>query len=177
MIQCYHENMRTAVVFKSSTGFTERYARFISSSLDADLITYKERRKALTGGYDTLIFGSSIIAANISGISWFDKVRGSFKYSFLFVTGANPKENNPDLSSFLTAQKEKGHDIYYMPGGLAYEKMNSFYRFVMKKMFLPMVKKESGEDSAMYKMVSSSYSLYDEKYVMPLLDDVRRAQA
>ena len=37
-----------------------------------------------------------------------------------------------------------------------------------------MVKKESGENSLMYKMVSSSYSLYDEKYAKPLLDEVRK---
>ena len=64
-----------------------------------------------------------------------------------------------------------------MPGGLNYEKMSAPMRFVMKKMFLPMVKKEQGEDSIMYKMVSSSYSLYDEKYVQPLLDEIRRVFA
>ena len=166
--------MKTAVVYKSSTGFTERYAKYISKELDADLVKYSDRKSVKSRDYDILIFGSSIIASKISGVEWFDKERGEFKHSFLFVTGANPKENNPDIDKYLEAEKAKGHDIFYMPGGLNYEKMSAPMRFVMKKMFLPMVKKEQGEDSFMYKTVSSSYSLYDEKYAKPLIDEVRK---
>lgn len=166
--------MRIAVVYKSSTGFTERYARFVSKELNADLVKYSERKKVNNRDYDILIFGSSIIAGRISAVEWFDKMRGAFKHSFLFVTGANPKENNPDLDKYIASEKAKGHDMVYLPGGLNYEKMSAPMRFVMKKMFLPMVKKENGENSLMYKMVSSSYSLYDEKYAKPLLDEVRK---
>ena len=166
--------MRIALVYKSSTGFTERYAKYIAEETGADLFKYAERKTIKSCDYDILVFGSSIIAAKISGLEWFDKVKKEFKHSFLFVTGANPKENNPDLEKYLEAEKVKGHDVFYMPGGLNYEKMSTPIRFIMKKMFLPMVKKEQGEDSLMYKMVSSSYSLYDEKYAQPLLYEIQR---
>lgn len=169
--------MKIALVYKSSTGFTERYAEYIAEKTGAELVKYSERKRVKSSDYDILVFGSSIIASRISGVEWFDKVKNEFKHSFLFVTGANPKENNPDLEKYIEAEKIKGHDIFYMPGGLNYEKMSAPMRFVMKKMFLPMVKKEQGEDSIMYKMVSSSYSLYDEKYAQPLLDEIRRVFA
>ena len=143
----------------------------------AELVKYSERKRVKSSDYDILVFGSSIIASRISGVEWFDKEKNEFKHSFLFVTGANPKEDNPELEKYIEAEKIKGHDIFYMPGGLNYERMSAPMRFVMKKMFLPMVKKEQGEDSIMYKMVSSSYSLYHEKYVQPLLDEIRRVFA
>ena len=66
--------MRIAVVYKSSTGFTERYARFVSKELNADLVKYSERKKVNNRDYDILIFGSSIIAGRISAVEWFDKM-------------------------------------------------------------------------------------------------------
>ena len=117
--------MKIALVYKSSTGFTERYAKYIAEETGADLFKYTERKIIKSCDYDILVFGSSIIAARISGVEWFDKVKKEFKHSYLFVTGANPKENNPDLEKYLEAEKAKGHDAFYMPGGLNYEKMST----------------------------------------------------
>ena len=67
--------MKIALVYKSSTGFTERYAKYIAEETGADLFKYAERKIIKSCDYDILVFGSSIIAAKISGVEWFDKVK------------------------------------------------------------------------------------------------------
>ena len=54
--------MKIALVYKSSTGFTERYAEYIAEKTGAELVKYSERKRVKSSDYDILVFGSSIIA-------------------------------------------------------------------------------------------------------------------
>ncbi len=166
--------MKIAIVYNSQTGFTERYAELIAGKTNSELIRFRGKKLTDVSGYDVLVFGSYILAEKIAQVEWFDSVRGGFKASYLFVTGASPAENYPELEEYKKREKDRGHDFFYMPGGLNYERMSAPMRFMMKNIFLRMVRKNYGEESSMYQMVKDSYSLFDEKYAMPLIRELEK---
>lgn len=165
--------MKVAVVYKSKTGFTKKYAEYIAGILKGELLPFENRQEADPQNFDTLIFGGPVIAASVSGLGWFLKNRSRFPRTFAFACGASPADS-PDLHPFLEGHKKKGVDLFYMPGGLAWEKMNKVTHFVMRNIFLPSVKKEHGGDSGIYRTLSSSYDLSDFQYADHLIRAVRR---
>ena len=147
--------MDIVILCNSSTGFCERYAKYLAGKTGARLVPYSQRKNL--GKADVLIYGSHMVASNIAGLSWFKKVRGNYKYSFVFACGAMPEKSTPG-------------DYFYLPGGIAYEKLSLPVRFMLKKVVASILK-DRPEDAEMAK---SSYSLYDEKYVPPLLDELKK---
>lgn len=49
---------RIILIYKSSTGFTKRYAEMIADETSCDLIDHKAATAEMLSEYDTVIFGS-----------------------------------------------------------------------------------------------------------------------
>ena len=168
--------MKTAVIYNSQTGFTKKYAQWISEAADADCFELGTAKKQDFGLYDAVVFGSWACAGRISKISWFrsniDKWAG--KMLVAFCTGASPAES-PEIAAFLSsnfseAERQAVH-IFYCPGGFHYEKMSAGSKLMMK-MFQKRVgaKKDKTEaDIEMLKMISHSYDISDRKYIEPII--------
>ena len=150
----YNVFMNVAVVYNSKTGFTKSYASYIAKETGGTLLSLKEAKRDKTK-CDILVFGTYTIASKLSKISTYEKIKGRYNHSFLFVTGARPYEDG------------KSREYYYLPGGINYEKMSSMKRGMMK-LFL----KSLDKDSDIYKMLSSSYSFYNEKYAKEIIKDI-----
>lgn len=168
--------MKTAVIYNSQTGFTKKYAEWISEAVDADCVELRTAKRRTFDPYDAIVFGGWACAGRISQISWFksniDKWSG--KILIAFCTGGSPAES-PEIETFLgnnfsETEREKVN-VYYCPGGFNYEKMSAGSK-LMIKMFQKMVeaKKEKTEaDMEMLKMISRSYDISDKKYIEPMI--------
>lgn len=168
--------MKTAVIYNSQTGFTKKYAEWISEAAGADCFDLKAAKKINFDIYDAVVFGGWACAGSISKISWFksniDKWSG--KTLIVFCTGGSPAES-PEIETFLLgnfsdAERESVH-VFYCPGGFCYEKMSAGSKLMMK-MFQKMVnaKKDKTEaDIEMMKMISHSYDISDKKYIEPII--------
>lgn len=166
-------NYKALVIYKSKTGFTERFAKWICDELSCDMISYEKRETICFDPYDTIIFGGGFYAGMISGLKWFKKKLPelSGKTIIVFATGATPPEA-PDIQKALkqnfTDDEWAKIKVFYMQGGLCYEKMGAGDK-IMMAMFRKMLKKTQGESEA-YKMVQHSYDHASKDTILPLVE-------
>lgn len=166
--------MKAIVIYRSKTGFTKRYAEWISAALGCDMAETKTV-KDLTG-YDTLIYGAYCHAGMIAGLKKFLKTAEPLKKNIVvFATGASPAENpdiEPSMKRNFTQEQQERIKAFYLPGGLNYEQMGAVDKALMAA-FRAMTKKQMGENSEMYQMLCKSYDLSDEKHIVPLVEHCR----
>lgn len=102
------ENKRI-VVYKSSTGFTKKYAEWIAEELKCPLADYRTVTAEMLSGYEVVVFGSRAHAGMIDG---YKKARELFQKSgagkiVLFVTGATPNAAEDMIRNFDKNAYEK----------------------------------------------------------------------
>lgn len=167
---------KTAVIYNSQTGFTKKYAKWISEAADADCFELEATKKYNFDAYDAILFGGWACAGRISKLSWFksNMDRWSGKILVVFCTGGSPA-GSPEIKAFIAnnfseAERERV-SVFYCPGGFDYDKMSAGSKLMMK-LFQKMLgaKEEKTEaDVEMLKMISHSYDLSDKSYIEPIL--------
>ena len=121
--------MKTLVVYTSISGFTKKYAEWISEALDADLSEAALSSAGELMKYDTIVFGGSLHSVGINGIRLIknnlDKLRG--KNLIVFATGASPdRAEIPDeiiRKNFQEAER-KSIKFFYLRGGFDFGKLD-----------------------------------------------------
>jgi menaquinone-dependent protoporphyrinogen IX oxidase len=124
--------MKTAVIYKSKTGFTQKYAEWISQELGADLFPIENFDKYFIDNYDTIIYGGGLYAAGINGIKF---IRLRSKKLIVFATGSSPWRESAfsKVKNKNFTPEEQAHlKFFYFRGGLDMTKMGMFDRFLMK---------------------------------------------
>lgn len=169
------------IVYQSATGFTEKYANWLSEALGCKAVKLKKITERELSQYDTVIFGSRIHAGRIDG---FDKARKLYAASgasrlILFVTGGAPAEAEAVIEKMwqdnLSAEELMNLPHFYMPGGLCYEKMSLPDRMIMK-MAAKMMSKEKNKSDAeagFAQAIGASYDNSDIKYTQSLVACLR----
>lgn len=172
---------KIVIIYKSSTGFTKKYAEMISKEISAPLVDYHSATVETMSQYKTVVFGTRAHAGRIDGykkiIEMFHKSdAGSFA---LFVTGASPDTAADVLDAFwnqnLSADELSEIPHFYMPAGLCYEKMTLPDKLMMKaaaaviKRSIKKKPDKTEQDLAMERMISSSYDITDKAYTEPLV--------
>ena len=89
--------MKTAVIYNSQTGFTKKYAEWISEAVGADCFEFGIAKKQNFDIYDAIVFGGWACAGRISKISWFKSNidKWSDKILIAFCTGGSPFRRQP----------------------------------------------------------------------------------
>ena len=168
---------KTIVLYKSSTGFTKKYAELIAKELRCALADYKTIPTKTLSQYDCIIFGSRAFAGTIDG---FRKAQKRFKkYTaaklILFVTGATPNTEIDTINTFwsqnLTADELIKIPHFYMQGGLCYEKMALPDKLMMKMAALILKKKKNktSQDKEFEQAITHSYDISSEACIQPLI--------
>lgn len=166
------------VVYKSSTGFTKKYAEWIAEELKCTLADYRTVTAEKLSGYEIVVFGSRAHAGMIDG---YKKARELFQKSaagkiILFVTGATPNAAEDMIRDFwsqnLTADELSQIPHFYMQGGLCYEKMSLPDKWMMKAFAFFMKKKKDKNpyEKEFEQAITASYDISDKKYIAPLVD-------
>ena len=169
--------MKTIVIYNSQTGFTKKYADWISQKANAECVEFSKAKNMNLDSYDSIVFGGWAMAGSITKVKWFKKNIDKWQNKKLvaFCVGASPIEN-PELDQFyataFTQEEFKKVKLFYCPGGLNYEKMPATSK-VMMKMFVKMLNNQKDKTEAdLYriKMMSSSYDISDIKYIEPIIE-------
>lgn len=173
--------MKTVVIFNSKTGFTKRYAEWISTAAETDLMELSVAQKKDLTVYDAIIFGGWACAGSISKLGWFkdNMEKWTGKRLIAFCVGASPAgspEIEPALRQNFTESEFNRVSVFYCPGGLCYEKMSAPSRLMMKLFVKALkTKKDKTEvEQEMIKMLSASYDISDRKYIEPILKCLRQ---
>lgn len=174
-------NREILVVYKSVTGFTRQYARWIAEELDCGAVDLKKASPEALSGCRTIIFGGRFHAGFVDGLK---EAKELFRQSgaerlVLFATGATPGTESAIIEEAwknnLTEAELASTAHFYLPGGLRYEKMPLGDRLMMKA-FAAMVKRKrdkSRYELAMAQAVGTSFDISSREYIEPLLMCVR----
>jgi len=169
---------KTIIVYKSSTGFTRRYAQMIAEKTGAQLLDLKETKAIKLRGADTIVFGGRLRAGSIDGLK---KARALYEKSgasrfVVFATGAAPNEARETIEETwrknLNPSELETVPHFYMQAGLCYEKMGFVDRSMMKMLgrMLAARKNKTPQDEALEKMLEKSFDISDESFILPLLE-------
>lgn len=139
--------MKCLVIYKSKTGFTEKYAKWIAKEVSADIYNYSEVNKEIFKDYDVVVYGGSLHAAGIQGIKLIkDNLNLLKKRLVIFAVGATPcrEETIKEIkhNNFSREQQERIH-FFYLRGGFNYNKLPFIDKILMKLLRLKLKRKTS----------------------------------
>ncbi|EGW39305.1 flavodoxin domain-containing protein [Desulfosporosinus sp. OT] len=128
--------MKTVVIYKSKTGFTKKYAEWISAELSADIYCASRVTTNMLSVYDCVIYGGGLYVVGINGVKLItqnvDKLKG--KKVVVFATGMSPAREeavSEVISRNFTLEQQKIIQFFYLRGGFDYRKLNPFDKILM----------------------------------------------
>ncbi|AWK52850.1 flavodoxin [Clostridium beijerinckii] len=128
--------MKTIVIYKSKTGFTKKYAKWIAEDLPADIFEVSKVTINKLIEYDTIIYGGSLYAVGINGVKLITQNINKLKDKkvVVFATGASPSREdvvNEIRNKNFTKEQQEHIKFFYLRGGFNYNKLNPFDKILM----------------------------------------------
>ncbi|MCO1604694.1 flavodoxin domain-containing protein [Desulfosporosinus nitroreducens] len=128
--------MKTLVIYNSKTGFTKKYAEWISEELSADIINASKVATNMLSAYDCVIYGGGLYVVGINGVKMItqnvDKLKG--KKVVVFATGMSPSRKeavNEVKKKNFSLEQQKIIQFFYLRGGFDYSKLNPIDKMLM----------------------------------------------
>jgi len=174
------------VVYKSKYGTGKQYAEWIADEVNADLF---ERSKVSIDDllqYDTIVYGGSMYAVGILGISLikknFDKIKD--KKIIIFSVGASPP--HPEAieavknSNFTDEMKESVH-FFHFRGSFDYNKLNFKHKVMMYLLKKKLERKKENVRTDDEKGMLGSYDKpadwTNKKNIKPIIECILESRA
>lgn len=168
--------MSEIVIYQSATGFTKQYADWIAETLACRAVSIREMTATDIAENDTVIFGGWIMGSVIMG---YDKVKkmGARKL-IVFAVGASP-DTTEVRESIAAANELTETPFFYMPGGLRFDKLHFFKRFILKQVKRSIAKKaeKTEQDRYMEQALGTNYDITDRDYTQELVKFVEETDA
>jgi len=172
---------KSIVIYKSKSGFTKKYAKWIQEDLGCDVVDYSHVSKLKLGNYDVIIYGSRINAGKLDGINKMTRILEKNPQSKLivFATGGTPNTATDIINAVwensLTEDELLSIPHFYMQSGLNYELMSSGDRLIMKGLntFLGSKKEKTTEEQGCEDAIQDSYDISSKDYIKPLVAYVK----
>ncbi len=172
--------MKKIVIYKSKTGFAEKYAKWIAEALKCDAEELKKVSANKLQEYDVIIYGAGVMAGNINDMKKVKAMQANLltKKWVIYAVGAtlNTDEGNiSNIKNVNMTDSMKDVPLFYFQGGINYEKMGFFSRSMLRMVGNMMGKKEdkTEDEAEMAKIFSESFDKSDKKYIEPLTTYVK----
>lgn len=128
--------MRIAVLYRSKSGYTERYARWISERLAADLLRVGDIRREDLAPYGLVIYGAGLYAAGINGLKTLLRQLEAYpeKQLVVFAVGVTPArpEVVPEvIAKNLPKPLQDKVPLFYLRGGFNAGRLTAVDRLLM----------------------------------------------
>ena len=119
--------MKILVTYQSKTGFTKKYAEWISSEVNAELKDIKSVDNI--NDYDLIIHGGWIFGGMIMGLDKIKKLNP--KKLIVFACGYTPS-NRVDIKKMIEINNLNDIPLFYYDGGMNPKKMGFIGRTIVK---------------------------------------------
>ena len=170
--------MKAVIVYYSKTGFTRRYAHWLAEALGCDCVPFNHRTRVKLDDYDILIFGSGLSGGKIRQLSWFRESMAprEGRKKIVFAVGAMPQEATEAVDRMFaqnfTPEQRSEYELFYLQGGLSYERMSWPERTVMRIMcaMLRRKRRPTAEDEGMLRMIEKSFDATDRSAIAPIVE-------
>lgn len=172
---------KTAVVYATRHGSTQRYAEWIAADCAADLFEVKTAVIDDLLQYETVIYGGCVYAGSIDGI---DFIKNNLKLLrekqvriFVFAVGLTPPGNEKAFEEVLvrnfTEEEKKDVLFYHFLGALDYKKMNLMQRGMLYILKKSITSKAESDRSQLERYLLQSYGgevdFTNHQYTQPLV--------
>ena len=171
--------MKTAVVYKSVSGFTKKYAQLISEELNCDIFDLKDFSFKISKNYDAVIFGGPLHAVGLSGLKSFKSMvlKNSSIKIIVFACGASPADEKvlAEIINKNFSESEKNRiAFHYLRGGFDYNKLNFTNKIIMSlfKRMLEKKKERSEEEQGMLDSYDNPVDFISRENIQPVLDEL-----
>jgi len=176
------ENTKTVVIYKTKYGSAKQYAQWIAEELGADLFENSEISVSKMAEYDTIIYGGSLYAVGILGISLikqnFDRLKN--KKVIVFSVGASPAHekamNHIKDHNFTPEMKEKVK-YFHLRGAFDYNKLNPLHKFMMWLMKKMIERKKpenrTKDETGLLDSFSEPTDFKSKENIIPIVESVK----
>ncbi len=129
--------MKCAVIYRSKTGFTEKYARWIAEELASEVFECSKASRDLLKKYDAVVYGGSVHASGILGIGLIKKnldiLKGK-RVAVFAVGAASPDEKivKEIRDKNFSSDELKKIEFFYLRGGFNFNKLGFADKAIMR---------------------------------------------
>lgn len=169
-----------AVVYKSKSGFTEKYARWLSQNLDAPLLDGGKMSSADLADYDTIIYGGGLYAGGLNGLSLIKKFLPQLggKNIIIFAVGASPVREEVEQAvekHNIGGELKDRAKFFMLRGGFDLNKCTFVDKILMSilKARLKSLKNPTPDEAGMLAAYNHPVDFCAEKNIQPILEYVR----
>ena len=173
---------QTIVIYQSSYGFSERYAKWIAEELECQAIQTKEVHSEMLKTYETIIYCGGLYAGRIAGFSLIVKNVSRLKEKEIAVVAVGVSYEDEKMERSLkdqnvTAEMKDQVEFFYLQGGMDFSKMNWFHRLLMKVRKWVTLRKNKDEwtsnDQGFIESYGKSVDFTSQEKVKPIVEWVR----
>ena len=167
------------LLYKSNTGFTKKYAKWIQEKLDCSTMPIEKTDVNKMKKYDVIIFGGGMHANKINGIKYIHQNLHQLedKKLIIFATGATPSSAVDQVSKFKESNipSESSIEFFYFQSGMNYKEMRINDRLMMNclKLALKVKKDKNAVEQGAKEAIISSYDNSDRTQIEPLISYVK----
>ena len=172
--------MKTALIYKSKSGFTKSYVNYISQELKCDVIENKHLKINQIKDYDTIIYGGGLYVSGINGIKLITNNFSILKNKniIVFFVGATPgreEEIEEVISHNFNEEQRKVIKCFYLRGGFDYKKLSFVNKILMLllKLKIKMKKHKTGDEVGMLNAYSRPLDFTSKDKVLPLVEYIK----
>jgi menaquinone-dependent protoporphyrinogen IX oxidase len=167
---------KTAVIYRSTSGFTKRYAEWIAQELKADLFDSRKTNPDAIAKYDVIIFGGSLHAVGINGLKLIKNhmplLNG--KKVIVYAVGASPQRENvlQEVKEHNFNADMAGVALFYLQGGFNYSKLDFSNKVIMALFWvrLKLLRNRTSDEKGMMAAYSKPLDCTRKENIKPLID-------
>lgn len=120
--------MKILVTYQSKSGFTKKYAEWISQELSCEMKPAEEVTEQKVSEYDLVIHGGWLMAGSINGL---EKIR-KMNPQKLVVFGVGLAENGSMDQAVKKRNRLENIPFFYMQGGANPDRLGLFSKLVVR---------------------------------------------
>lgn len=162
--------MIDAIIYKTHTGFTKRYAQMLSKETGIKAISSDNAKSELSPNSTVILFGW-IRADHIRGLKKLGKL-----FNIVCVCAVGISQPDGDVISKLKSMNDlKGAPLFYLQGGFDIDKQDGLYKLIMNMAVKAMNKETdvNDENNSLEQIVTNGADFVDEKNLSPVFEWVK----
>lgn len=171
--------MRIAVLYRSKNGYTERYARWLSERLSADLLRADEIRPSELAPYQLLLYGGGLYATGINGLKALLSQLGESAAGRLIVFAVGVTPARPEVTLELKTKNlphtlQEAVPLFYLRGGFDRDRLKGMDRLLIALLRVRLMLKTSlsPDERGMLAACRQAVSFSDIRNTDPIVDCV-----
>ena len=157
--------MIKAIIYQSKTGHTKEYAETLSKELKIPCYSVSDAKEKLQQ-QEEIIYLSWVRATSFVG---YKKMNKKYQICCVGAVGAYPKS-----TEYIEKLKTYNHirqELFYLRGGINYEKLNKFYQKLLKIVGRA-IALENHRDKAMIQLFMVGGNFVNKKQLKPMIEYV-----